>query len=73
MDTTAIKAFQRLDIVVCNAGILRDKSFLKMSDEDWDLVMRVHLRGGQSSSCRPPFSFLSVLPQPTLFARPLSP
>ncbi|KAL1924341.1 uncharacterized protein VTP21DRAFT_7376 [Calcarisporiella thermophila] len=42
---TAIKAFGRVDILVNNAGILRDKSFARMSDEDWDLVHRVHLRG----------------------------
>ncbi|RUS35130.1 Fox2 protein [Jimgerdemannia flammicorona] len=42
---TAIKAFGRVDIVVNNAGILRDKSFARMTDGDWDLVHRVHLRG----------------------------
>ncbi|KAI7897720.1 uncharacterized protein BX663DRAFT_527318 [Cokeromyces recurvatus] len=42
---TALKAFGRIDILVNNAGILRDKSFARMSDEDWDLVHRVHLRG----------------------------
>ncbi|KAI9317928.1 hypothetical protein BX666DRAFT_2026336 [Dichotomocladium elegans] len=42
---TAIKAFGRIDILVNNAGILRDKSFIRMTDQDWDLVQRVHLRG----------------------------
>ena len=42
---TAIKAFGKVDIIVNNAGILRDKSFARMTDEDWDLVHRVHLRG----------------------------
>jgi multifunctional beta-oxidation protein len=42
---TALKAFGRIDIIVNNAGILRDKSFARMSDQDWDLVHRVHLRG----------------------------
>ncbi|KAL2911980.1 hypothetical protein HK105_208527 [Polyrhizophydium stewartii] len=42
---TAIKAFGRIDIVVNNAGILRDKSFARMTDADWDLVHRVHVRG----------------------------
>jgi len=42
---TAMKAFGRIDILVNNAGILRDKSMLRMTDEDWDLVLKVHLRG----------------------------
>ncbi|MCW2651886.1 MAG: fabG [Mycobacterium sp.] len=35
----------RLDIVVNNAGITRDRMLFNMSDEDWDLVINVHLRG----------------------------
>ncbi|KAJ2053771.1 hypothetical protein IW146_001398 [Coemansia sp. RSA 922] len=42
---TAIKAFGRVDVVINNAGILRDKSFKSMSDKDWDDVLNVHLRG----------------------------
>ena len=42
---TALDAFGRIDVVVNNAGILRDVSFHKMSDDDWDLVYRVHVRG----------------------------
>ncbi|TPX53386.1 hypothetical protein PhCBS80983_g06299 [Powellomyces hirtus] len=42
---TALDAFGRVDIIVNNAGILRDKSFTRMTDNDWDLVQRVHLRG----------------------------
>ncbi|KAJ1546906.1 hypothetical protein HK096_004549 [Nowakowskiella sp. JEL0078] len=42
---TAIKAFGRVDVIVNNAGILRDKSFQRMTDADWDLVQKVHLRG----------------------------
>ncbi|XP_061585399.1 peroxisomal multifunctional enzyme type 2 [Cololabis saira] len=42
---TALDAFGRIDIVVNNAGILRDRSFARTSDLDWDLIQRVHLRG----------------------------
>jgi 3-hydroxyacyl-CoA dehydrogenase/3a,7a,12a-trihydroxy-5b-cholest-24-enoyl-CoA hydratase len=42
---TALDRFGRVDIVVSNAGILRDQSFHKMSDEDWDAVYRVHVLG----------------------------
>lgn len=41
----AVDNFGRLDILVTNAGMLRDKSLLKMTDEDFDLVINVHLRG----------------------------
>lgn len=42
---TALDKFGRVDIVINNAGILRDKSFIKMSDDDWDLVQKVHVYG----------------------------
>ncbi|KAL8433014.1 hypothetical protein ACSSS7_004213 [Eimeria intestinalis] len=42
---TAIKSFGRIDILINNAGILRDSSFAKMSERDWDLVMQVHVKG----------------------------
>ena len=42
---TALEAFGGLDIVVNNAGILRDKTLVKMTDEMWDAVMSVHLDG----------------------------
>ncbi|KAL6898283.1 NAD(P)-binding protein [Trichoderma evansii] len=41
----AIDAFGRVDIVVNNAGILRDKAFTNMDDNLWNSVMNVHLRG----------------------------
>ncbi|OLY79613.1 Peroxisomal hydratase-dehydrogenase-epimerase [Smittium mucronatum] len=42
---TAINSFGRIDILINNAGILRDKSFIKMTEKDWDQVYRVHLFG----------------------------
>lgn len=42
---TALDAFGKIDILINNAGILRDKSLLKMTDQDWDIIQRVHLRG----------------------------
>ncbi|MBN1497916.1 MAG: SDR family oxidoreductase [Spirochaetes bacterium] len=45
MVKTAVDAFGKVDIVVNNAGIVRDKGFAKMLEEDWDLVQSVHLKG----------------------------
>lgn len=45
---TALDNFGTVDIVVNNAGILRDVSFAKMSKQDWDLVLKVHLEGSMS-------------------------
>ena len=42
---TAIKAFGRIDVLINNAGILRDVSFKNMKDQDWDLIFKVHVRG----------------------------
>ncbi len=42
---TALDAFGRVDILVCNAGILRDRSFANTSEADWDAVIKVHLKG----------------------------
>ena len=42
---TALDAFGKVDILVCNAGILRDKTFSNTSEEDWDKVIKVHLKG----------------------------
>jgi len=41
----AIDNFGRVDIVINNAGILRDVSFSKMTDEQWDIIVKVHLTG----------------------------
>ena len=45
MVQTAVDNFGRLDICICNAGILRDKSFKNMTDDMWEVVNDVHLRG----------------------------
>jgi NAD(P)-dependent dehydrogenase (short-subunit alcohol dehydrogenase family) len=42
---TALDAFGGVDILVNNAGILRDKSFANLSEEHWDAVIKVHLKG----------------------------
>ncbi len=42
---TAVDSFGKVDIVINNAGILRDKSFLKMDEAAWDAVIAVHLKG----------------------------
>ncbi|WP_443190074.1 SDR family oxidoreductase [Pseudomonas indica] len=41
----ALDQFGRVDVVVNNAGILRDKTFHKMEDTDWELVYKVHVEG----------------------------
>jgi 3-oxoacyl-[acyl-carrier protein] reductase len=45
MLATAISSFGGLDILVNNAGVLRDRMIFTMSEQEWDLVLRVHLRG----------------------------
>lgn len=42
---TAIERFGGLHVLVNNAGVLRDRMLFSMSDEEWDLVVKVHLRG----------------------------
>lgn len=54
---SALKAFGKVDIVINNAGILRDKSFLKMEPENWDAVMAVHLQGAYNVT-RPAFKVM---------------
>jgi NAD(P)-dependent dehydrogenase (short-subunit alcohol dehydrogenase family) len=52
---TAVSAFGQLDALVNNAGILRDRTFVKMSPAEWDDVIRVHLRGhyaATNAACR---------------------
>jgi NAD(P)-dependent dehydrogenase (short-subunit alcohol dehydrogenase family) len=41
----AVEEFGRLDVMVTNAGVLRDRSLLKMEDADFDVVVQTHLRG----------------------------
>jgi len=45
MVAQAVDTFGRLDTLVCNAGFLRDRMLANMSEEEWDSVVRVHLKG----------------------------
>ena len=45
MVQAAVKNFGKIDICINNAGILRDKSFKNMTDDMWDIIINVHLRG----------------------------
>ena len=45
-------AYNRLDIVINNAGILRDRSFLRLTDDDWERIIAVHLTGSYKLSQR---------------------
>ncbi len=45
MVQTAVDTFGKIDFLIANAGILRDKSFKNMTNEMWDIVLDVHLRG----------------------------
>ncbi|MBW2428208.1 MAG: SDR family NAD(P)-dependent oxidoreductase [Deltaproteobacteria bacterium] len=54
---TAVDTFGTVDILINNAGILRDKSFLKMEPQDWHIVLDVHLNGAYNVS-RPAFAVM---------------
>jgi len=51
---SAIEKFGKVDILINNAGILRDKTFIKMEEENWDAVLNVHLKGAYNVT-RPAF------------------
>ncbi|MGD8343959.1 MAG: SDR family NAD(P)-dependent oxidoreductase [Desulfobacterales bacterium] len=54
---TALDAFDTVDILINNAGILRDKTFLKMEPQNWQAVLDVHLNGAYHVS-RPAFGVM---------------
>ena len=47
---TAVKAFGTVHILINNAGILRDIAFRNMKDDDWNLIMKVHVKGSYKVS-----------------------
>ncbi|MEU9064709.1 SDR family NAD(P)-dependent oxidoreductase [Streptomyces sp. NPDC048430] len=60
---TAVNQFGRLDVVVNVAGILRDRMIFNLSEEDWDAVIRVHLKG-HYSTIRPASAYWRGLRDP---------
>lgn len=53
----ALQAFGQVDILINNAGILRDKTLVKLEESDWDAVISVHLRGTYCVT-RPVFTWM---------------
>jgi len=49
----AVEKFGGVHVLVANAGILRDKSFQAMTEQEWDIVLAVHLRCVVPSQCWP--------------------
>ncbi len=54
---SALQAFGQVDILINNAGILRDKTLVKLEESDWDAVIKVHLRGTYCVT-RPVFTWM---------------
>ena len=50
----AIERYGRLDILVNNAGILRDRMLVNMTEDEWDAVIAVHLKGHSGRPDTPP-------------------
>lgn len=54
---SALQSFGQVDVLINNAGILRDKTLVKLEEDDWDAVMNVHLRGTYCVT-RPVFTWM---------------